>query len=211
LARPSSSFRVGALVLVGVLLTSCLELDVTVTLRTATSGTVEVKAFAHRLGKNFSLESVTFPTTRQDWETLVGSTAVAIPGREALGKEFTLTSFESVAEDRGVRTRTVLAFSSARGLENLFNSFSNTGDPLVSLTLIQDPVTMRQNLIVTPRRLAKIAGLPAQTKQTWNDLWGDLTWTFRFVPPAPAVPVLRTLTLAELVAEAVPAPWRASW
>jgi len=210
LAKLSSSFSLGILAL-GLLLTSCLELDVVVTLRTATTGTVEIKALAHRLGKGLALESVSFPSTRPDWETLVGSTAVALPGREALGKEFTLTSFESTVEDLGTRTRTVLAFSSARGLENLFNSFSTSGNPLVGLTLLQDPVSRKQNLVVTVRGLTRVAALPVETRRTWNDLWGTLVWRFQFVPPAPATPSSWKVTLAELVSGTPPTAWRASW
>lgn len=202
MARLWSNFRtvspgraVWLLMLVLPLLSSCLELGVSVTFRTATAGQIQVDALAYRMAQGLQVldgpDWVPFPSTRAEWQAIVDQ----VPGS-------TLTSWTSTDEDLGLRTRTVLSFSTARALEGLFIVFKQ------KLTLLQD--TQSRWTVTFVPQVPRVTAGDAETRRLWSALWGPVTWSFAFTPPNQPKSV-RTVTLAELAAAQVPADWTVTW
>jgi len=209
LERPSSNSRadlatsffstslplVLCLGLLGVLLTSCLDLAVNVTFRTATTGQVQVDALAHRMAQGLPVtegtDRVPFPSTRAEWLTVVGQ----VPG-------VTLAAWTGADEDLGFRTRTVLEFSNARALEGLFIVFKQ------KLTLLQD--TQGKWTLTFAPLVPRVTGADPDTRRLWAALWGQVIWTFGFTPPGQKR-TERTVSLAALAAAQPPADWTLSW
>ncbi len=194
--RPWSNFRlVLALALLAGLLTSCLDLDVAVDFSTSTSGRVTVKALAWRMAQNLQTvegeDFVVFPSTQAEWQDLVDHVPDA-----------SLVSWQGQEEDRGLRSTTVLGFSTARALEGLFVVMKQ------KLTLLSDKQG-KWTVTLVPQ-VPRVTGANEDTRQLWSDLWGSTVWTFKFTPPGQS-PSERRVTLAELGGAEPPAEWTVSW
>lgn len=201
MARLWFSFRLGLLLAAPFFLSSCLELGVTVTFRTATAGQVQVDALAYRLAQGLHItegtDRVPFPATRAGWQAVVDQ----INGFSA-SPGLTLASWDSADEDLGQRTKTVLTFSNARALEALFVVFKQ------KLTLLQAN-DGRWTITFVPQVPRVTAGDP-ESRRLWTALWGTVAWTFSFTPPGQP-PSVRTVTLADLAGDQPPAEWRVTW
>lgn len=182
-------------VLVLLLLTSCLDLDVSVEFKGSTAGQIKVDALAWRLAQGLQVvdgpDLVTFPGTQADWQALVDQ----VPGAS-------LVSWQGTMEDRGFRSSTVLGFSTARALEGLFVVFKQ------KLTLLQD--NQGKWTITFVPRVPRVTAANSETRQLWTDLWGTTVWTFAFTPPGQPR-TERKVSLAELGAAEPPAEWTLSW
>lgn len=196
MARPwcNSRLTLASLVL-GLTLSSCLELGVAVTFRTSTSGQVQVDALAYRLAQGLQLvegdDRIPFPSTRAQWQNL----ADQVPGA-------TLVSWEGSDEDLGLRSKAVLSFSNARALEGLFVVFKQ------KLTLLQDNQS-KWTVTFVPQ-VPRVTAADADTRRLWTALWGQVVWTFSFTPPGQPATV-KSVTLAELAGPQPPAEWTLSW
>ena len=189
------------LLLLPVLLSSCLDLNVDVTFRTATAGQVQIDATALRLAQGLHIvegsDRMAFPSTRAEWQVVVDQ----INGF-GTSPSMTLVSWEGVDEDAGFRTKTVLGFTNSRALEGLFVVFKQ------KLTLLQG-TDGRWTLAFAPQ-VSRVTAADADTRALWTALWGNLAWTFGFTPPGQPRSE-RRVTLAELAAGQAPAEWRLSW
>ena len=199
MARPWSRFSPVPLglgvSLLGLALSSCLDLSVNVTFRAATSGQIQVDALAFRLAQGIHVvegpDRVPFPGSRAEWQTVVEQ----VPGA-------TLVSWSGTDEDLGFRTKTVVDFSSARALEGLFVVFKQ------KLTLLQD--TQGKWTITFVPQVPRVTAGDAETRALWSALWGQVNWTFGFTPPGQKR-TERSVNLADLAA-AQPLPeWTLSW
>ena len=197
MARPSCCFSpaLALALLLGLTLSSCLELGVNVTFRTSSAGQVQVDALAYRLDQGLQLvdgsDRVAFPSTRAQWQALVDQ----VPGAA-------LVSWEGSDEDLGFRSKTVLSFSNARALEGLFVVFKQ------KLTLLQDNQS-KWTVTFVPQ-IPRDTAADADTRRLWTALWGQVAWTFSFTPPGQPATV-RSVTLAELAGPQPPAEWTLSW
>jgi len=198
LAKPwssSSSLLVAVLALMVPLLSSCLDLDVSVDFKTSTSGQIKVDALAWRIAQGLQVvdgpDLVTFPGTQAEWQNLVDQ----VPGA-------TLVSWQGVMEDRGFRSSTVLGFSTARALEGIFVVFKQ------KLTLLQDNQS-KWTITFVPR-VPRVTAANSETRQLWTDLWGTTVWSFAFTPPGQPRSE-RKISLAELGAAQPPPEWTVSW
>ena len=177
------------------LLTSCLDLAVSVELNNFTSGRVKVDALAWRLAQGLQAvegaDLFPFPGSRSEWQNVVDQ----VPGSS-------LISWEGAAEDRGFRSAAVLGFSTARALEGLFVVFKQ------KLTLLQD--NRGKWTITFVPQVPRVTAADPETRQLWSDLWGTTVWTFSFTPPGQPR-VEHRVSLADLGGARPPAEWTVSW
>ena len=196
MAKPWCSSRpFWALVFLAPFLTSCLELGVNVTFRTATAGQIQVDALSYRLAQGIQVvegpDRIPFPATRAEWQAVVDQ----VPGA-------TLVSWTGTDEDQGFRTRTLLTFSTARSLEGMFVVFKQ------KLTLLQD--NQGKWTVTFVPQVPRVTAADADTRRLWTALWGPVVWTFSFTPPGQPKTV-KSVTLAELGSAQPPADWTLSW
>ncbi len=177
------------------LLTSCLELAVKVDFRTSSAGQIQVDALAYRMAQGIHFvegsDRISFPSTRAEWQAIVDQA----PGS-------TLISWSGTDEDLGFRSKTLLGFSTSRGLETLFIVFKQ------KLTLLQN-TQGTWNLVFAPQ-VPRITAADAETRKLWTALWGQVVWSFSFTPPNQSASV-RSIPLTELAGVQPPAEWNLSW
>ncbi|MEI8092726.1 MAG: hypothetical protein WCG80_00780 [Spirochaetales bacterium] len=174
------------------MLSGCLELKVTVTFKTGSTGTVEIEGVKDHLSDGLDWQGLVFPSSRVEWAAIVA---------QSPGSSF--TSFEAVADDLGTHTKTVLGFSTSRGLESLFVSFKQ------KLTLLQD-AQGKTTLTYAPL-VPKLSAAAAETRKLWIDLWGDTQWSLKILPPNNASAAVYAVALRDFASEKAPAEWKLNW
>jgi hypothetical protein len=184
-----------SLFILALLLTSCLDLEVSTVFKTSTTGTIEINALAYRMAQGIQVvdgaDRVPFPSSQAGWIGIVGQ----VPGAS-------LVSYTGADEDLGYRSKTVLAFATARALEGLFVVFKQ------KVTLLQD--TQGKWTVTFVPQVPRVTAADPATRKLWTDLWGNVEWKFGFTPPGqPRVD--RTVTLADLAGSRQPLPWTLSW
>ncbi len=176
------------------LLSSCLDLKVTVAFDTATRGQITVDALTYRLAQGLKVadgpDKVVFPASRAEWQAVLDQ----VPGA-------TLVSWQGAEEDLGFRSRTVISFATSFAFEGLWAAFKQ------KLTLRQD-FQGKWNMVLVSQ-VPRLTGGDVQARRLWTSLWGGTIWTFAFTPPNQPVHE-RRVSLADL-AGPQPLEWTLSW